>query len=102
MSEFVTRKEYNEHNLRMEDEHKRQNSRILELEENSKMQTKLLITIERLAVSVENMQKELSSQAERIMELEAKDGEMWRKAMGYVASAIIGAVVCFMFAQIGM
>ena len=109
MSEFITRKEYEEHNLRMEDEHKRQNRRIEQLEKDSKTQTQTLIAIERIAASVENMQKELSDQGkrldgqgERLNELESRDGAMWRKAIGYVVSSIIGAVSCFIFTQIGM
>ena len=102
MSEFVTRKEYEEHNLRMEDEHKRQNTRIEQLEKDSKTQTQTLIAIERIAVSVENMQNELSDQGKRLDELESHDGEMWRKVIGYVVSSIVGAVICFIFTQIGM
>lgn len=102
MSEFVTREEYEEHNLRMEDEHKRQNRRIEQLEKDSKTQTQTLIAIERIAVSVENMQNELSDQGKRLDELESHDGEMWRKFIGYVVSSIVGAVICFIFTQIGM
>ena len=102
MSEFITRLEYEEHNLRMEDEHKRQNRRIEQLEKDSKTQTQTLVVIERIAVSVENMQEELSDQGKRLDELESHDGEMWRKAIGYVISSIIGAVICFIFTQIGM
>ena len=102
MSEFITRLEYEEHNLRMEDEHKRQNRRIEQLEKDSKTQTQTLVVIERIAVSVENMQEELSDQGKRLDELESHDGEMWRKVIGYVVSSIVGAVICFIFTQIGM
>ena len=102
MSEFITRLEYEEHNLRMEDEHKRQNRRIEQLEKDSKTQTQTLVVIERIAVSVENMQNELSDQGKRLDELESHDGEMWRKVIGYVVSSIVGAVICFIFTQIGM
>lgn len=102
MSEYITREEYDEHNLRMEDEHKRQNRRIEQLEKDSKTQTQTLIAIERIAVSVENMQNELSDQGKRLDELESHDGEMWRKVIGYVVSSIVGAVICFIFTQIGM
>ena len=102
MSEFITRLEYEEHNLRMEDEHKRQNRRIEQLEKDSKTQTQTLVVIERIAVSVENMQEELSDQGKRLDELESHDGVMWRKAIGYEKSSIIGAVICFIFTQLGM
>lgn len=102
MSEFITRREYEEHNLRMEDEHKRQNRRIEKLEKEYQTQTQTLIAIERIAVNVENMQNELSDQGKRLDELESHDGEMWRKVIGYVVSSIVGAVICFIFTQIGM
>ena len=81
---------------------KRQNRRIEQLEKDSKTQTQTLIAIERIAVSVENMQNELSDQGKRLDELESHDGEMWRKVIGYVVSSIVGAVICFIFTQIGM
>jgi hypothetical protein len=34
--------------------------------------------------------------------LEAKDGEMWRKAVGYLLSAVIGGFVSFIYLQLGM
>ena len=39
---------------------------------------------------------------DRTSVLENRDGEMWRKVVGYVATAVIGIVVGFIFTQIGM
>ena len=44
----------------------------------------------------------MEQQGERLEALESRDGEMWRKAMAYLATAVIGAVVGYVFKQIGM
>lgn len=102
MGEFVTRAEYEEHNLRMEDEHKRQNRRIDLLEKATEQNNKLLVSVEKLALSMENMQREQQEQGERLEILESRDGEMWRKATGYIMTAIIGIIVGYIFTQIRM
>lgn len=48
------------------------------------------------------MVKEQETQSKRLVSLENRDGEMWRKVVGYVATAVIGIVVGFIFTQIGM
>lgn len=42
------------------------------------------------------------TQGKRLVSLESKDGEMWRKVVGYVITAVIGIVLGFAFTQIGM
>ena len=95
----VTRAEYMEHNKRMEDEHTRQNHRISILEKAVEQNNKLLVSVEKLALNMENMQKELIEQGERLETLESRDGEMWRKAVGYVVTALISLVLGFLFNQ---
>lgn len=102
MEEYLTRVEHKEFAQRMEDEHKRQNHRIDKLEKETEQNNKLLVSVERLALSMENMQKEQKDQGERLEVLESRDGEMWRKAIGYIISAVIGGVIVFVFKQIGM
>ena len=99
MEEPITRAEYEEYQKRIEDEDHRQNKRIEQLEENTKQIT---VSIEKLAQSVESMVKEQEAQGKRLVSLESKDGEMWRKVVGYVITTIIGIAVGFMFTQIGM
>ena len=102
MESALTRAEHNEFAKRMEDEHTRQNHRIAEIEKTLEQNNQLLIHVERLATSMETMQKEQSNQGERLKKLESRDGEMWRKVVGYVITAIIGIVIGFIFMQIGM
>jgi len=51
---------------------------------------------------MENMLKVQKQQGDRLETLEGRDGEMWRKVVGYIATAIIGIVVGFLFTQLGM
>ena len=62
----------------------------------------LTTSVERLATSVESMVKEQEKQGNRLEVLEGRDGEMWRKIVGYVITAVIGIVIGFAFTQIGM
>lgn len=90
MEEPITRAEYEEYQKRIEDEDHRQNKRIEQLEENTKQINALTVSIEKLAQSVESMVKEQEAQGKRLVSLESKDGEMWRKVVGYVITTIIG------------
>ena len=102
MEDPITRAEYEEYQKRMEQEDHRQNRRIEQLEENTKHINALTVSIEKLAQSVESMVKEQEAQGKRLGSLESKDGEMWRKVVGYVITAVIGIVLGFAFTQIGM
>lgn len=102
MNEPITRAEHNEFVKRMEDEHVRQNKRISELEIKIEESNKIYSSIERLATSMENMQKEQAEQGERLTKLESKDGDMWRTVVKYLVTAIVGIIIGFVFKQIGM
>lgn len=102
MEDPITRAEYEEYQKRIEEEDRRQNGRIKELEESTKQINALTVSIEKLAQSVESMVKEQEAQGKRLVSLESKDGEMWRKVVGYVVTTVIGIVVGFVFTQIGL
>ena len=103
MSEgFVTKAEYKEHNARMEDEHKRINHRLHEAEENLRQIGELTISVKEIAISMKNMSEEQKALRTDMEEMKGRDGEMWRKATGYIITAVVGAVVGFIFTQIGM
>lgn len=102
MENGIRREEHEEFARRMEDEHKRISHRLTDLEENVRQIGQLTASVEKLAVSVESMAKTQTRQGERLEELEGRDGEMWRKVIGYVITAVIGIVVGYIFTQIGM
>ena len=41
-------------------------------------------------------------QSKRLEQIENRDGEKWRKAMAYIGTAILGAVLAIVFAKIGL
>lgn len=102
MEDSLSRAEHVEFAKRMEADHERFNSRLKKLEDTSRDNTKLLVTIEKLATNMENMQTEVKKQGERLVKLEAQDGEMWRKVIGYIVTTVIGLVIGYIFTRIGM
>ena len=98
----ITRAEHEEFRRRMEEENKRQDKRIELLENNVQRMGALTASVERLATNMESMVREQEKQGKRLEALEGRDGEMWRKVVGYLATAVISIVVGFGFAQIGM
>lgn len=102
MEDFITRTEHNEYAQRIDAENKRQNERLRLLEENVSHITALTASVEKLAVSMEHMAKEQEKQGTRLEALEGRDGEMWRKVVAYIATAIVGIVLGFVFTRVGM
>lgn len=109
MEEYISRREHEEFrrsmdlaNKNLEDEDRRQNKRLDILEENAKQNTALVANVERLAVNMENMLKVQEAQGNRLETLENQDGEMWRKVVSHVITAVVGAVVCYFLTQVGM
>lgn len=106
--DYISREEHNEfrrsmdaENKRLEDENNRQNHRLEVLEETVKQVASIGTSVEKLALNMENMLKEQISQGKRLKTLENRDGEMWRKAIGYAVTAIIGIVLGYIFKQLG-
>lgn len=105
----ITRAEHEEFRRSMElanknlfDENKRQNKRLDILEKGARENTAMIANVERLAVNMENMLKVQEKQGERLEALESRDGKMWRKAVGYIITAIIGAALGLMFTKLGI
>ena len=98
----ITRAEHEEFRRRLEEENRRQDKRLELLEENVREIGALTTSVQKLAISVENMVKEQSRQGERLEALEGRDGERWRKLMGYIASAVVSAVVGFLLGIAGI
>lgn len=106
--DYISREEHNEfrrsidaENKRLEDENNRQNHRLEVLEETVKQVASISASVEKLALNMENMLKEQVSQGKRLETLENRDGDMWRKAVGYAATAIIGIILGYIFKQLG-
>lgn len=102
MEDWISRNEHEEFCRRIDEENKRQNRRIELLEENEQRISSIATSVERLATSMESMLKEQERQGKRLETLENRDGEMWRKVVGYAVTFMVGAVLAFLFAQIGL
>lgn len=102
MDSPISRAEHEEFVRRMEDERKRTNHRLSELEETVRQIGELTASVEKLAQSVQQMARSQSRQEDRLELLEGRDGEMWRKVTGYIVTAIVGIVLGYIFTLIGM
>lgn len=99
---YLTVELHEEYAKRMDEEHKRQNKRLDSVEKAVEETHKLALSIERLTISVQAMVTEQKNQGDRLDALEQRDGEMWRKAVGYIITTIIGIVVGYLFKKLGM
>lgn len=98
----ISRAEHEEFSRRIEDWERRQDKRLELLEENVREIGALTTSVEKLAQSVESMVKEQERQGDRLEALEGRDGEKWRKVVGYAASALVGILVGFLLRQAGI
>lgn len=101
-NDYVTKAVHEEFAKRMEEENHRQNERIKLLEENVRQIGSLTTSVEKLASNMESMVKEQEKQGTRLEALESRDGEMWRKVVAYIVTAVVGIVLGYLFKQIGM
>ena len=102
MDEYITRAEHAEFCARLDAENNRQNRRIEILEGTTKQISELTTSVQKLAMSVENMVKEQGRQGDRLEALENRDGEKWRSISMHVLTALIGAVIGFALQQVGI
>lgn len=102
MDSPITRAEHEEFCKRIDAENNRQNQRIKLLEEQTKQVIEIALSVRELAQSIKQMAETQKEQGEKLENLEERDGEMWRKVVGYIVTAIVGIVIGFVFKQIGM
>lgn len=102
MDSPITRAEHIEFVKRMEEEHARQNKRISDVEKSTEQLGSIIRSVDKLALNMEMMLNEQKSQGERLDVIEGRDGEMWRKVVGYICTAVCGAIIGFIFTQLGM
>lgn len=95
-SGYLPRHEHEEFAKRISEEKERTNARLKKLEEHDETNTKTLLAIERLATGVENLQKQVSEQGDRLEAIENRDGETWRNTKWYAFTVVLGAVIGFL------
>lgn len=90
--EYIGRAEHDEFAKRMEEEHIRQNKRLTNVEEMLKRYTEMAISVEKLAIGVENMVEEQKKQGARLERLENEPVDNWKHLKIGFYSAVGGAL----------
>lgn len=97
MDNYISRGEHDEFVKRIEEEHNRQNKRIELLEENVRQTQTLTLSVEKMALNLENMVKEQKRQGERLDELEDVPRKSWDTlkygVIGAIATALGGGII---------
>lgn len=92
MDSPITRAEHTEFLKRMEDEHKRLSRRIDVLEKDNAQNQSLIVSVEKMAVNMENMLKEQQRQGKRLEALEDVPNKSWNTLKNSFISAIGAAI----------
>lgn len=93
---------HEEYAKRMEDEHKRQNKRITDLETKVEDIGSLTASVESLAKSIEQMAKAQEKQGKRLEALEQKPAKKWESFVDKVVWAIAAALIAFVLTHLGL
>ena len=99
---YLLKTVHDEFALRMEEEHKRQNKRIGDLEIVGKNITELATSTASLAKSVEQIAKAQEKQGKRLEALEQKPAHRWESLVDKIIWAVCAAVIAFILARIGL
>ena len=89
---YITRQEHEEFARRQDAENERQNRRIQLLEDNLRQINALTVSVEKMAVNMENMLAEQKRQGERLEDLEKEPAETNRQIKIAVITSVIGTV----------
>lgn len=99
---FLPMAVHQEYARRMEDEHKRQNKRISDVEDKVENIGELTVSISSLAQSIESMAKTQEKQGKRLEALEQKPAKRWDTLVDKIIWAVAAALIAFLLARIGL
>ena len=100
MDEPISRGEHEEFAKRIDAQERRQDKRLEMLENTVREIGDLTLSVQRLAQSLESMVEEQERQGRRLQALEDRDGEKWRKLMGYIATALTSGAVTLLLSRL--
>jgi hypothetical protein len=92
MDNYILRGEHDEFAKRIDAEQDRQNKRLNILEESMKQYVTLTLSVEKMAISIEQMVKEQQKQGEKLEELENAPVKNWNTIKASILSALGGAL----------
>lgn len=91
----VTEQMLNEFAKRIDAEDKRQDERLENLERNVQTVNAIAISVEKLAINMELLTKEVSKQGIKLNDLEMKPAKRWDLVITTLIAGIVGALVGF-------
>ncbi len=94
-NEPISREEHNEFAKRIED-------RLENLEDTVREIGAISNNVEKLAVNMDGVLRQMETQNGRLKALEGRDGENWRKVITAIITTVVGIVVGFIFSHLGM
>ena len=99
---YLLKSVHNEFAIRMDEEHKRQNKRLSDLECKVKDVSELTASVASLAKSVEQMAKAQDKQAKRLEVLEQKPAKRWESIVEKALLVIVTALITYALSQLGI
>ena len=99
---YLLKSVHEEFALRMDEEHKRQNKRIADVEAKVKDISDLTASVASLAKSVEQMAKTQEKQGKRLEILEQKPGNRWEALIDKAIWAVAAALIAYVLSNIGL
>ena len=99
---YLLKAVHEEFALRVDEEHKRQDKRLTDLEGKVEDIGDLTASVASLAKSVEQMAKAQEKQAKRLEALEKKPAKKWESFADKVVWAVAAALIAFMLSYLGL
>ncbi|MBD5396117.1 MAG: hypothetical protein HDR71_18100 [Lachnospiraceae bacterium] len=99
---YISLREHEAFERRMDEANERQSKRISILEDEVKELRKISSDIKSLLVEMKGMREEQEKQGERLATLEGRDGEKWRDTAKDVLFTVIGIILAYVFMKVGI
>lgn len=98
---YITRREFEEYQRRLDDKKAAWDKDLVEVKADVKEIRSLTTSVAELAQSMKAMTEEQKRQGQRLDKIESRDGESWRKFIGYILAALASAAFTFIFTRLG-
>lgn len=92
-TKYVPIEVHKEFEKRIEDENHRQNTRLSALEDAVREMTRLTVSVEKIAVSLENMTAEQKRISDRLTAIEEKPAKRWESIVGAIITGVVGILI---------
>lgn len=95
MDEFITMKEHEEFAQRVDAANEEQNRRLAKIEDRVEAITQLTVAVEKIAISLDLMNKELAKYGARLEEIEKQPAKRWDTLVMCIVSGVVGAIISY-------